>query len=199
MTEIQKRLRCALLAALALVLSLLERLIPLEMIAPLPAVKLGLANIVMLVAMGCMDGACAWRILLLRCLLSVIFGANAASLLFSLCGGVLALTAMRLAQRLPWLSIYGVSVLGAAAHAIGQIVAAMALTHSAYIGAYLAYLLPVCACTGMATGRMAAGVLRAFQTAGNWGRKNETNRNPAAAFGAAERMCGADGGVRRGE
>ena len=52
------------------------------------------------------------------------------------------------------------SILGAAAHNAGQILAAMALMQSVYIGAYLPYLLAVALATGFATGAACAGVLR---------------------------------------
>ena len=57
-------------------------------------------------------------------------------------------------------SIYGVSILGAAAHNIGQILASMLLMQSIYIGAYLPYLLGIAIATGLATGAAGAGVLR---------------------------------------
>ena len=44
-------------------------------------------------------------------------------------------------------------------HNIGQILAAMVLMQSLYIGAYLPYLLLVCVFTGLLTGAASAGVL----------------------------------------
>ena len=63
-------------------------------------------------------------------------------------------------KNVAFLSVYGVSILGAAAHNIGQILAAMVLMNSVYIGMYLAYLLIVALFTGFATGAACAGVLR---------------------------------------
>ena len=42
---------CAILISMALVLSYMERFIPLQMIVPLPGIKLGLANVVTLMAL----------------------------------------------------------------------------------------------------------------------------------------------------
>ncbi|MBQ3574441.1 MAG: Gx transporter family protein, partial [Clostridia bacterium] len=81
-------------------------------------------------------------------------------LLFSLTGGSLAMLVMALCRKIPFLSIYGVSILGAAAHNIGQICASMLIMHSVYIGAYLPYLLAIAIVTGIATGAAGAGVLR---------------------------------------
>lgn len=153
---------CAVLISLALVLSYMERFFPLQMIVPLPGVKLGLANIVSIIALYRLGGGSAAIILAIRCILGSAFGGGITSLMFSLTGGVLSILAMCFSRRLPFLSVYGVSILGAAAHNIGQICASMVLMHSIYIGAYLPYLLIVSLFTGFATGAAASGVLRVF-------------------------------------
>ena len=154
---------CAVLIALALALSYTERFIPLQMVVPLPGVKLGLANIVTLIALYLLRPKDAFAILVPRCILGAVFGGGITGLLFSLTGGVLAMATMTLARKVPFFSVYGVSVLGAAAHSVGQILAAMVLMHSVYIGAYLSYLLIVALFTGTATGIAAAGILRTFK------------------------------------
>ena len=155
---------CAILIALALALSYAERFIPLQMMVPLPGVKLGLANIVTLIALYLLGPKAAFGILIPRCIFGAVFGGGITGLLFSLTGGVLAMAVMVIARRLPVFSVYGVSILGAAAHNIGQIMAAMVLMNSVYIGAYLPYLLFVALFTGFATGAAVAGVLRAMKT-----------------------------------
>lgn len=155
---------CAILIALALALSYTERFIPLQMVVPLPGVKLGLANIVTLMALYLMGPKAAFAILLPRCIFGAVFGGGITGLAFSLAGGVLAMVTMSLARKVPFFSIYGVSILGAAAHNIGQILAAVVLMNSVYIGAYLPYLLVVALFTGFATGAACAGVLRVLKT-----------------------------------
>lgn len=156
---------CAVLTALALALSYTEQFIPLQLLIPLPGIKLGLANIVTLVALYLLRTKYAFWILIPRCFFGAVFGGGITALLFSLCGGLLALGVMALARKLPFLSIYGVSILGAAAHNVGQILAAMALMHSIYIGAYLPYLLIVAIFTGLLTGAACTGVLRELPNA----------------------------------
>ena len=151
---------CAMLLSLALALSYMERFFPLQLVIPLPGVKLGLANIVSLAALYLLDGKSAYIILALRCILGSAFGGGITSLMFSLTGGTLSMLCMILARRIPFLSVYGVSILGAAAHNIGQICIAMVMMHSVYIGAYLPYLLIVGLFTGFATGAASAGVLK---------------------------------------
>ncbi len=155
---------CAMLISLALALSYAERFLPLQMVIPLPGIKLGLANIVTLVALYFLGTRSAFTILILRCFLGSVFGGGITGFLFSLCGGLLSMTVMTLSRRLPCFSVYGVSILGAAAHNIGQIGIAILLMHSIYIGTYLPYLLIVALFTGFATGSASAGVLKILTT-----------------------------------
>ena len=151
---------CAMLISLALALSYAERFIPLQMLIPLPGIKLGLANIVTLTALYLLGAKSAFTILVLRCFLGSLFGGGITGFLFSLCGGLLSMTVMTFTRRLTCFSVYGVSILGAAAHNIGQIAVAIFLMRSVYIGAYLPYLLIVALFTGFATGSACAGILK---------------------------------------
>ena len=157
---------CAMMITLALALSYAERFIPLHMAIPLPGIKLGLANIVTLVALYLLGAKSAFIILILRCFLGAIFGGGITGLFFSLTGGILSMAVMTLAGRISLFSVYGVSILGAAAHNIGQIGIAIFLMKSVYIGAYLPYLLLVGLFTGFATGSAGAGILRILTSAG---------------------------------
>ena len=163
MSKTKRLALCAVLIALALALSYTERFIPLQMVVPLPGVKLGLANIVTLMALYLMGPKAAFAILIPRCVFGAVFGGGITGLAFSLIGGILAMCAMALSRKIPIFSVYGVSILGAAAHNVGQILAAMVLMNSVYIGAYLPYLLGVALFTGFATGAACAGILRALK------------------------------------
>ena len=112
---------CAVLSALALALSYMESFFPLVLLVPLPGVKLGLANIVTLYALYAIGFPSALAILLVRCTLGALFAGNASALLFSPMGGGLSILVMIVLRHLPGLSIYGVSIGGAAAHNIGQL------------------------------------------------------------------------------
>lgn len=173
MANAKKIALCGVLTALALVLSYVERFLPLQMLVPLPGVKLGLANIVTLIALYSLGVKEAFAILTVRCLFGAIFGGGITGLMFSMTGGVFAMSVMALAKRGPLFSVYGVSILGAAAHNIGQIAVAMVVMHSVYIGAYLPYLLVVALFTGSATGIAGAGVLRVLHAAPIFAKKRE--------------------------
>ena len=161
----------AILIALALALSYTERFIPLQLLIPLPGVKLGLANVVTLVSLYLLGWKRTLPIVLIRCVLGALFG-SLTGLLFSLTGGLLSLIVMALCKKTAVFSIYGISILGAAAHNIGQILAAMGLMMSVYVGAYLPYLLLIGIFTGFATGAACAGVLRAIKTVNISGEMN---------------------------
>jgi len=118
-----------------------------------------LANIVTLLVLFLLPGHFALLILIPRCVLGAVFGGGITGLAFSLCGGLLALGCMMLGMKMRRLSVFGISILGAAAHSVGQILAAMVLLKSLYIGAYLPYLLLVGILTGVLTGGICAGVL----------------------------------------
>ena len=155
---------CALLIAAALVLSYMERFIPLQMLIPMPGIKLGLANIVTVMALYFFGEKHAFTILILRCILGSVFGGGISGLAFSLTGGLLAMTTMSIVRRMGLFSVYGVSILGAAAHNIGQILVAVIFMGSVYVIGYLPYLLLVSVFTGMATGGICAGVFRILKT-----------------------------------
>lgn len=147
---------CAVLTALALALSYLENLFPTAFLIPLPGIKLGLANIVTVFALYYLGAGPAMLILLARCFLGAMFAGNASALIFSVMGGVLAMLVMIALHRIPFLSIYGVSIAGAAGHNIGQVGAAILTLGSAAPVAYLPLLLLVSLFTGALTGFIAA-------------------------------------------
>lgn len=151
---------CAILVALALLLSLLERLIPITYLFPLPGIKLGLSNLVTLFALYCLGFPYAFTILILRCVLGSIFGGSLTSLAYSLSGGILSLAVSYLMMKTRFFSIYGVSILGSAMHSIGQILAASLLLGSMSAFGYLPMLLFVSIITGFLIGSLGALLLK---------------------------------------
>lgn len=150
--KLERLARCAVLTALALALSMAERWLPLTVLVPLPGLRLGLANLVTVFALCRLSGREALLILVARCLLGAIGGGNLTALVFSLTGGLFALAVMALLLRCPGLSLVGVSMAGAAAHNVGQILAVMAVLTSPAPVAYLPALLLCSVVTGAITG-----------------------------------------------
>ena len=154
---------CGILTTLALALSVAENQIPLSLAIPIPGIKLGLANIVTVFALYALGPAQAVMILLARCLLGAVFAGNMNALLFSLMGGFAAMGVMILLSRVRALSVYGVSIGGAAAHNIGQMSAACITLGNTMVLGYLPFLLAVSLVTGTLTGFVTALLMRATQ------------------------------------
>ncbi|MBO5711399.1 MAG: Gx transporter family protein [Acholeplasmatales bacterium] len=154
----------AIFIGLAAILSYIERFIPIQLVIPLPGVKLGLANIVTLVSLYLLDKKQCIIILIIRCLIGAMFGGGFTGLMHSLTGGVFAIIIMIITQRIRLFSIYGVSVFGAAFHHIGQIIVSMLLMKSIYIGSYLPYLLLVGVFTGLLTATISSKVVQALES-----------------------------------
>lgn len=145
--------KCGVFTALAIIVSSLERLVPLQAVIPLPGIKLGLSNCVILFVLMKFGYFSALSILIIKCVIVSVLFSGITSLVFSLSGGILALTAMYLLLRFRSLfSICGVSVFGAAMHNVGQILAAALVLKSRYIFAYLPVLLLISVVTGLLTG-----------------------------------------------
>lgn len=134
------------LAALALVLGYLEALLPLPI--PVPGVKLGLANIVVLYALAVMGLVPGLVIMLVKVLASALLFGSPTMLAYSLAGAALSFAAMALAIRARGLSLVGVSVVGGVCHMLGQlIVVGLVLTWP-----IAALYLPVLVLAGVASG-----------------------------------------------
>ena len=155
--------------AMALALSYLENFFPLSLAIPIPGIKLGLANIVTLFALYALGPGQALLILMARCLLGAVFAGNMNALIFSVLGGVTAMAVMIGLSRLKGLSVYGVSVGGAAAHNCGQVAAAVLTLGSTAPLYYLPVLLGVSLFTGALTGLIAACLFRALAHTKLWG------------------------------
>ena len=154
---------CAVLTAMALALSYLESGFPLSLAIPIPGVKLGLANIVTVFALYVLGAGQALMILLARCLLGAVFAGNMNALIFSLLGGVSAMAVMIVLSQSRRLSVYGVSVGGAAAHNCGQVAAAVLTLGNTAPLYYLPILLGVALFTGALTRLVTACLFRALR------------------------------------
>lgn len=153
---------CAVLTAMALGLSYLENLFPLNLAIPLPGVKLGLANIVTLFALYVLGPGQAMAILLARCILGAVFAGNMNAMIYSVLGGVTAMAVMILLSKWRKLSVYGVSIGGAAGHNCGQIAAAIITLGNTAPLYYLPFLLGISLFTGALTGLVGACLFRAL-------------------------------------
>lgn len=140
----------AVLSGIALVIFVIEAQLPPVWI---PGIKLGLANIVTLVALLFGSYAVGGGVLIVRIVLGSVFCGTFISFMFSVCGGTAAYIAMCIALRFfDKKQIWVVSVFGACAHSIGQLTAAMFLTTGENIIVLLPLLLIASVITGVFTG-----------------------------------------------
>ncbi|WP_317855144.1 Gx transporter family protein [Chakrabartyella piscis] len=144
-------------AALALMMSYVEMLIPLPFLVP--GMKLGLANVVVVVALYHMDAKSALFVSVVRILLAGLLFQGFAGLLYSLSGGLMSLLAMVLLKKIKGFSIIGVSVVGAVFHNVGQILVAAAVVENLKLFYYLPVLLIFAAVTGTLIGVVAGRTL----------------------------------------
>lgn len=155
----------SMLISLALVLSYVERFIPLNLIVPLPGIKLGLANIVTMFALFYLGIPSAVTITVLRCVLASLLFGGMSSLLYSLSGAFLALLIM-IVLKMGYdkvFSLLGISMGGAAAHNIGQIIMAGIMMKNTAIYAYLPVLLLAGLGTGLLTAIVTMNLFRIFE------------------------------------
>lgn len=147
-----------LLASMMLVLGFVER--QFMLVPGVPGIRLGLSNTVLLYALCLMSARGAWLLMGLKVGLSAFLYAGVSGLFYSFAGGVLSLAAMLLALLLPGLGIVGVSVLGATAHMVGQILMSRLMlgTWAAAVQAPLLFVAAVA--TGVLTGVIAVSVCR---------------------------------------
>lgn len=135
-----------LFAALAILMGYVEMMIPVPI--PIPGVKLGLANVIIIIMMYFMDTKSAFFVSLIRVLLSGLLFAGFAGLLYSLAGAMCSFAVMALLKKTGKFSIVGVSLAGGVFHNVGQVaVAAMAVEN-----VKMMYYLPFLLVSGVATG-----------------------------------------------
>jgi len=121
-TDAKKLITLAIIISGALVIHYLESFIP----VPAPGAKLGLANIMLLITLVLYGPAEAAIVLVVRSVLGALMAGNLWSIVYSLSGGLLGLIVMVVFYYAcgKYVSLIGVSTLGAAFHNIGQLIAA---------------------------------------------------------------------------
>lgn len=147
-----KRLtRMGLLTALALILFTVEAQIP--PIVPIPGVKLGLANIITIYAMFCLGPKDTLCILLCRIFLGSVFSGQMMTFFYSLSGGMLCYLSMLVMRKIVTVKqIWVCSIVGAIAHNVGQILAAILIAGTPSLAIYFPVLLVSGIITGLVTG-----------------------------------------------
>ena len=148
--------------SLALILSYVELLIPINF--GIPGMKLGLANllVVILLYKGCPRDALLLSVI--RILLSGLIFGNMFSIFYSLGGGLLSLAVMVFLKKTGQFTVAGISIGGGASHNVGQLLVAMFVVQPYQVGYYLPVLLIAGVITGAVIGILSAEVLKRTQS-----------------------------------
>lgn len=144
--------------ALALILSYVETLIPLSF--GIPGVKLGLANLVIVIALYRLRLSEVFLLSVVRILLSGFLFGNYFSIIYSLAGGLLSLTVMAMMKKREGYSVKGVSISGGVFHNVGQLLIAAFVVETFSITYYIPVLLIAGMLTGLLIGIVADEMLR---------------------------------------
>lgn len=138
------------MAALSILFGYVETLIPLNF--GIPGIKLGLANIVILLLLYRYSWKEALPVTLARILVIGFMFGNMFSIVYSLAGALLSMLVMSLLIRSGRFRIIGISAAGGAAHNVGQILAAYAVTTTLPLFWYLPILMIAGTLTGILIG-----------------------------------------------
>lgn len=147
-TDTKKLTMTALLAALALIFSYIEFLIPFS--PAIPGIKLGIANLAVIVALYHMGLKYAITINVVRIFIAGLLFSGVFGIIYSLAGAILSMTVMVLLKKTGLFSVAGVSMAGGVAHNLGQILAAAFLVSNLSIFIYF----PVLIFSGLISGAL---------------------------------------------
>lgn len=146
----KKTVKLGFFLALALILSYVESLIPFSF--GIPGIKLGLPNLIVVLLLYRNGAKDALTVNFLRIILAGFLFGSLYSILYALAGAVFSFAAMLAGRRTGCFSPLGVSVLGGVFHNIGQIIVAMLVVETYYVGYYMPFLIVAGTVTGAVLG-----------------------------------------------
>ncbi|MDD6920634.1 MAG: Gx transporter family protein [Eubacteriales bacterium] len=136
----------AVMVALAMMFSYVEAMFPIAI--AIPGIKLGIANIVVLIALYLLNAKYALLINVIRIFLVGFLFTGTFGIIYSLAGGLLSYAVMVLLKKTNWFSIIGISMAGGVFHNLGQLITAGLIVENMNIFLYF----PILLFSGMITG-----------------------------------------------
>lgn len=148
-SKLQKTLFIAMLASQAVVISLVERTIPTPF-AFAPGAKLGLGNLITIIALFTLSQKECIKVTGLRLLLSTFLGGTFSTFLYGFAGVTFSFIIMSLIKKLGprRVSVVGISILGGIMHNIGQLTVFALISQSLLVLNYL----PILSFSGILSG-----------------------------------------------
>lgn len=159
--ELKKVVRLSMFLALSIVLSILESFIPFFNGA-IPGLKIGLANIVVLVVLYIYSFKDALYISIIRVFLVGMLrtGLFSITFFFSLGGAILSIIMMFIFKKITKLSMIGISIIGSLFHSLGQVLIAILVIKNINMIYYLPYILIFAIPAGIITGIISKEIVK---------------------------------------
>lgn len=151
-STLKENIFVAILTAVAVVMGLIESWFP-PLFPFAPGAKIGLPNLIMIIAIFTIPWAKVWTMLVLRLIITALF-TGFSVFLYSAAGGVLSLLMMYLVKQLgPLLvSMIGISMVGGFFHNLGQLLVASLIARTSGVMLYLPWLAAFGLLAGFAIG-----------------------------------------------
>lgn len=167
--DVNKKKREAIIIILtcnAILISLLELIVPVPI--PIPGVKLGLANIITIVAIVFLSFKDVVAIVTFRCVVVAVLSKGVTALPFSLSGGLLSALLMWLVYKraAKFFSIKGISIIGAITHNAAQLLVASVILRESVVLYYFPVLLISAIVTGLITGTISELTVKEIKNRG---------------------------------
>lgn len=141
---------CGFMTALSMVLAYIEAMLPVNL--GFPGAKLGLPNLVTVLALWTLGARPAFLLSVLRIVLTGLSFGNPFAMWYSFCGFILSFAVMLLLKKTDCFGVAAISAAGGAAHNIGQLLCALFLVKTPYILSLLPFLLPAGVLAGVLVG-----------------------------------------------
>ncbi|AQP53908.1 heptaprenyl diphosphate synthase [Vagococcus penaei] len=153
MTKNKRLIYIALLVAQGVIIGLLENMIPFPF-AIAPGAKLGLANLITVIALFTMPPKDSFTLVIMRLFLTTLLGGTISTLMYSAAGALLSYFGMLLVKSLgpKRISTIGISALGGFLHNVGQLLVASWIARSWTVMLYLPVLSWIGILAGIAIG-----------------------------------------------
>lgn len=131
----------AMLAAQGVIIGLLERMIPTPFVFA-PGAKLGLSNLVILMAIFTLPNKQSFNVLWIKLFVTTLLGGTVSTFLYSCMGSLLSYIGMLLVKKLgaKRVSLIGVSIIGGVLHNVGQLIVASTMAKTFTVLLYLPFL-----------------------------------------------------------
>jgi len=153
----------AMLITISLMLSYVETFIP---AIPIPGAKIGLPNVVTLIALFTLGFWEALSITVIRTTISAFLFSSVVSLFYAIAGGIVSLLVMFALKKLfeEKISFQAISITGAIMHNIAQLGVAMIILETPGLVSYLPWLIIIAIPAGIVVGMAAKYLLKYFKS-----------------------------------